>query len=142
MAVLAKATLEVLEQGVKALGSLPSYALLRPPEIGLAMVRGRAGGTGQQFNLGEMTVTRCVVRVDHPEAEAIVGFGYVVGRSLKHAELAAVCDALMQIPEWQERLKVSVINPIQTDSARRLDIKKRQTAATKVNFFNLVRGEG
>lgn len=140
MATLAKASLEQLEKAVPTLGELPSYYHLRPPEIGLAMVRGRAGGTGQQFNLGEMTVTRCVVRIDYQE-ESIVGFGYVAGRSRQHAELAALCDALMQLPSWRDKVKTLVIEPLQAEATRQKEIQKRQTAATKVSFFTLVRGE-
>lgn len=140
MATLAKAPLEQLVSAVSALGELPGYHHLRSPEIGLVMVRGRAGGTGQQFNLGEMTVTRCVVRLDF-QKESSVGFGYVAGRSRKHAELAAVCDALMQLPSWHDKVQRSVIAPLQAEAARRRELQQRQTAATKVNFFTLVRGE-
>jgi len=141
MATLAKAPLEQLEKAVDALGDLPSYYQLRPAEIGLAMVRGRAGGTGQPFNLGEMTITRCVVRIDIQQEESSVGFGYVARRSRQHAELAAVCDALMQLPSWRDKVQTHVIEPLQAIAAHRQDIHKRQTAATKVNFFTLVRGE-
>jgi alpha-D-ribose 1-methylphosphonate 5-triphosphate synthase subunit PhnG len=141
MATLAKTSLEMLESAVKTLGELPSYYHLRPPEIGLVMVRGRAGGTGQQFNLGEMTVTRCVVRIEIQGNESTVGFGYVAGRSRQHAELAAVCDALMQLPSWHDKVQICVIEPLQAYANRRQDIQKRQTATTKVNFFTLVRGE-
>jgi alpha-D-ribose 1-methylphosphonate 5-triphosphate synthase subunit PhnG len=141
MATLAKVSLEQLVNAVSGLGELPTYYHLRPPEIGLAMVRGRAGGTGQQFNLGEMTVTRCVVRIDCQEEESSVGFGYVAGRSRQHAELAAVCDALMQLSSWRDKVKTLVIEPLQAELTRQKDIQKRQTAATKVNFFTLLRGE-
>ena len=90
MAILAKSSVVDLEQRVKTLG-LPKYTFLRNSEIDLAMVRGRAGGTGKAFNLGEMTVTRCVIKM-----EDVRGFGYVGGRSKRHTELAAVCDGLLQ----------------------------------------------
>lgn len=140
MATLAKTHIERLENVVENLGELPNYYHLRPPEIGLAMVRGRAGGTGQQFNLGEMTMTRCVVRIDTQE-ESSVGFGYVAGRSRRHAELAAVCDALMQLPSWHDKVQTGVIEPLQAEAVRSRDLQKRQTAATKVNFLTLIRGE-
>lgn len=136
MATLAKASLEQLEQQVAALGSLPSYRFLREPEIGLTMVRGRAGGTGQVFNLGEMTMTRCVVVV-----EDVTGFGYVGGRSPRHAELAAVCDALLQLQKWHEAVTTTVLTPLAEAAHRQQDTQQRQTAATKVNFFTLLRGE-
>ncbi|MBE9049752.1 phosphonate C-P lyase system protein PhnG [Nostocales cyanobacterium LEGE 11386] len=143
MATLAKAELIQLEELVNKLDKLPSYSFLRSPEIGLAMVRGRAGGTGEPFNLGEITMTRCVVQLESQlEDEAVTGFGYVAGRSHRHAELAALCDALLQSPDWHEQILVEVIRPLQTASQQQQELKQRQTAATKVNFFTMVRGEG
>src|SRR6201987_6509376 len=69
MAVLARtpradleAALERALQGVPP----PAYDWLRPPESGLAMVRGRVGGSGDPFNLGEATVTRATLRMRAP----------------------------------------------------------------------------
>ncbi|YAF96436.1 MAG: phosphonate C-P lyase system protein PhnG [Nodularia sp. CChRGM 3473] len=143
MATLAKAELIQLEELVNNLDRLPSYSFLRSPEIGLAMVRGRAGGTGEPFNIGEITMTRCVVQLESQlEDEAVTGFGYVAGRSHRHAELAALCDALLQSLDWHEQILVEVIRPLQTASQQQQELKQRQTAATKVNFFTMVRGEG
>ena len=136
MAILAKSSPEALEERVKTLGDLPEYRFLRSPEIGLTMVRGRAGGTGGVFNLGEMTIARCVAIV-----EERTGFGYVAGRSRRHAELAAVCDALLQHPDWRNRVRESVIEPLQKERDRQKEIQQRQTESTKVNFFTLLRGE-
>ncbi|MBD2164940.1 phosphonate C-P lyase system protein PhnG [Calothrix membranacea FACHB-236] len=143
MATLAKAELELLEKLVNNLGNLPKYSFLRSPEIGLAMVRGRAGGTGEAFNLGEITMTRCVVQLENEGGnEAIAGFGYVAGRSHRHAELAALCDALLQTPHWRDRIQAEVIQPLQIESQKQQELQQRQTEATKVNFFTMVRGEG
>lgn len=142
MAILAKAEPELLEKLVNKLDTLPSYSFLRSPEIGLAMVRGRAGGTGELFNLGEITMTRCVVQLEsQPGYEAIAGFGYVAGRSHRHAELAAFCDALLQSPQWHDQIQAEVIHPLQAESREQQELEQRQTAATKVNFFTMVRGE-
>jgi alpha-D-ribose 1-methylphosphonate 5-triphosphate synthase subunit PhnG len=140
MATLAKAPLSQLEEQVKQLGVLPSYSFLRPPEVGLVMVRGRVGGTGQPFNLGEMTMTRCVVQLSGEEA--IAGFGYVAGRSHRHAELAAVCDALLQCPQWYDRVQQGAIAALQEAARQQQELQQRQTAATKVNFLTMQRGEG
>jgi len=139
MATLAKAEPKLLQELMVKLGEIPAYSCLRSPEIGLAMVRGRAGGTGEQFNLGEITITRCVVQL--PE-EGISGFGYVGGRSLHHAELAAVCDALLQHPDWYDQIHQGVIQPLRERSQQQEEKTQQQTAATKVNFFTLLRGEG
>ena len=136
MAILAKSAPEKLEKKVSALGKLPEYSFLRSPEIGLTMVRGRAGGTGQVFNLGEMTLTRCVVKLGE-----INGFGYVGGRSRRHAELAAVCDALLQDPNWCDRVKNIVIEPLKAEAISQQELQQRQTAATRVNFLTMKRGE-
>ena len=136
MATLAKSSVVDLEQQVKTLGKLPEYTFLRPSEIGLAMVRGRAGGTGEAFNLGEMTVTRCVIKM-----EDIQGFGYIGGRSKRHAELAAVCDGLLQQKEWRDRVQESVIQPLQTKLIEQQQKQESQTEATKVEFFTMLRGE-
>jgi len=147
MGVLAKASLPQLEQGVAQLGDLPTYHFLRAPEMGLAMVRGRAEGTGQPFNLGEMTITRCVVQVvadDAPTAGSspIAGFGYVAGRSARHAELAALCDALLQHPQWRAQVQATVLAPLQAAAAQQRATRAAETEATRVNFFTLLRGEG
>ncbi len=139
MGILAKAPLSRLEAALKSLEPLPPYQFLRPPEIGLTMVRGRAGGTGSLFNLGEVPLTRCVIQMaNQPE---LLGFGYVAGRSRRHAELAAVCDALLQHPDWYELIQNQVIEPLQAAAREEKDTQHRQTAATQVNFFTLLRGE-
>ena len=95
MSVLAQTTDEALERAWQGVVDPPPYRLLRGPETGLVMVRARAGGTGARFNLGEMTVTRCSVGLP----DGTVGHAWVGGRSPRHAELAAVFDALLQDPE-------------------------------------------
>jgi alpha-D-ribose 1-methylphosphonate 5-triphosphate synthase subunit PhnG len=147
MATLAKAPLPLLEERIQTLKGLPDYEFLRSPEIGLAMVRGRAEGTGQPFNLGEMTITRCVVQVSlgpgaHSEQASIAGFGYVAGRSQRHAELAAVCDALLQHPGWQSKIQTQVIEPLQTAANEKRMTQEAAVESTRVNFFTLLRGEG
>jgi len=114
----------------------PSYQLLRRPEIGLVMVRGRTGGDGAPFNLGEMTVTRCSVRL-HTGA---VGHAWVAGRSNRHAEQAAVIDALMHDPDRRPALEPELAWLAQRRSTAR-DLAARKAAATKVDFFTMVRGE-
>lgn len=136
MAILAKSSVTDIEQQMKTLGKLPQYSFLRQPEIGLTMVRGRAGGMGEVFNLGEMTVTRCVVKILDT-----TGFGYVGGRSKLHAELAAVCDGLLQQEKWQQRVNNQVIKPLQKIIQQKQEKQQRQTEATNVEFFTMLRGE-
>ncbi|MFE4108607.1 phosphonate C-P lyase system protein PhnG [Almyronema epifaneia] len=141
IATLAKAPLDLLEQQVNSLGNLPDYRFLRSPEIGLAMVRGRTGGTGSPFNLGEMTLTRCVVQLA-ADNTLLTGFGYVAGRSPRHAELAAVCDALLQHPDWQTPVQRQILHPLEQAAQQKRATEAAQAESTRVNFFTLVRGEG
>lgn len=137
ISLLAKADTAELEAAWQDLDAPPSYNMLRPAECGLVMVRGRVGGTGAPFNLGEMTMTRCAVAL--PSGET--GFGYVAGRAQRHAELAAVFDALLQDPERRTTLERALIARIERRLAERRQERAAKTAATKVDFFTLVRGE-
>ena len=110
--------------------------MLRAPEIGSVMVQGRIGGTGAPFNLGEMTVTRCSLRI----ASGAVGHAYVQGRDRDHALRAALIDALMQTGA-AEALRVQCLAPLARDEAARRQVAAEKAAATKVEFFTMVRGE-
>ena len=138
MSVLAQADGEDLAKQVRTLlPSLPRYAILRGPEMGLVMVRGRAGGEGPRFNLGEMTVTRCSVRLE----QGTVGHAYIAGRDQRHAELAALLDALLQDEAEHRRLQTELIDPLAAKRAEQKRTVSAKSAATKVDFFTLVRGE-
>jgi len=102
----------------------------------MTLVRGRMGGTGAPFNLGEMSVTRCVVRL----ADGRTGYSYLAGRDKAHAELAALADAHLQGSQ-QARWLSELIEPLARAHAARRAQKDAETAATKVEFFTLVRGE-
>lgn len=115
---------------------LPAHDLLRAPEVGAVMVRGRIGGTGAAFNLGEMTVTRCSVRL----AGGPVGHAWVQGRDKAHARRAAVIDALMQT-EAAPDLSARIISPLQAEAEVRRAARAARAAGTKVEFFTMVRGE-
>lgn len=137
MSILAKARLAELEDAWKDLADKPAYDWLRRPEVGMVMVRGRAGGTGGRFNLGQMTVTRCALKLAGGQA----GLGYVQGRSKRHAELAAVFDALLQDRARRGDLESQVVGPLEAAQNARRDTRSRKAASTKVDFFTLVRGE-
>jgi alpha-D-ribose 1-methylphosphonate 5-triphosphate synthase subunit PhnG len=128
MAVLSRAGADQVRE---RLGALPAYRMLRAPEAGLVMVRGRTGGGGAPFNLGEMTVTRCTVRTD----DGFVGHAYVAGRNERLAELAALADALLQDPARQPALLQEVIEPLATGQQVQRDADAAKAAATRVKFF-------
>ncbi len=118
------------------LPDLPAHEMLRAPEIGTVMVQGRIGGTGVPFNLGEMTVTRCSVRL----SEGAVGHACVQGRDKAHAARAAIADALMQT-EAALRIEAKVLTPLRAEAAEARASRAAKAAATRVEFFTMLRGE-
>lgn len=115
---------------------LPPHDWLRAPETGAVMVQGRVGATGGAFNLGEMSVTRCALRLK----SGAVGHAYVQGRDRDHAARAAAIDALMQGPS-AERIEADILSPLRRDEAGQRRARAEKAAATKVEFFTMVRGE-
>jgi alpha-D-ribose 1-methylphosphonate 5-triphosphate synthase subunit PhnG len=139
-AVLALASLNELEHAWAALADRPDYHLLRPTETGLALVRARVGGTGQPFNLGEMTVTRAAVQIRPSEGGAVTGFGHVAGRQARRAELVAVFDALLQMPERHGAVTRHVVAPLAARQRAAKAAAASKMAASKVEFFTVARG--
>jgi alpha-D-ribose 1-methylphosphonate 5-triphosphate synthase subunit PhnG len=137
MAVLAEADAVEIAGFLETIRPLPAHAEMRPPENGLVMLRGRIGGDGAPFNIGEATVSRAVVRL----ATGEIGFGYVLGRDRAKARLISLCDALLQNDAYGAMVESQVVSPIRSRMAAARDAAARHVAATKVDFFTLVRGE-
>ena len=133
MGVLARAGADEIAQRLRDAPALPSHTRLRGPEIGLVMARGRQGGDGAPFNLGEITVTRCAVAVGGGH----VGHAYVAGHDLRKAELAAALDAALQDPSLRPALLHAVVEPLAAAQAERAARTARKAAATRVDFSTL-----
>jgi len=118
--------------------ALPAFENLREAENGLVMVRGRVGGDGAPFNLGEATVSRAAVRL----ATGEVGFGYALGRDRDKALMIALCDALLQASGFADLMEAKVIAPLRAAHLASQQRKAGRTAATRVDFYTMVRGEG
>ncbi len=138
LSVLAKARADEVASAWNGLDERPSYQALRAPEIGLILVRGRMGGLGDAFNLGEMTLTRAAVRLESGET----GLAYVAGRDRRHAELAAAVDAMMQSPSLRSRVEGPVVARLDRAQQERRALGARKAAATKVEFFTMATGRG
>ena len=136
LAVLARATLAQLEHMTPPASQLPPMKQVRPPEIGMVMLRGRVGGTGSPFNLGEASVVRCAVRL----GDGPLGVSYALGRNKRRAELAALCDALLQDPLYHDALQRTLIAPLALTQSQARQDRQRAVADSKVEFFTLVRG--
>ncbi|UWQ25325.1 phosphonate C-P lyase system protein PhnG [Leisingera aquaemixtae] len=136
MSLLATADEARLTELWRGCGVDPVCEWLRPPEAGGVMMRGRMGGTGAPFNLGEITVTRCAVSLD----DGTVGHGYVQGRSKAKAAMAAKIDALMQTSA-AAGVRKAVLEPLAEERQAKKSARAAKAAATKVEFFTMVRGE-
>lgn len=137
MSAFAVASRELLEAGWAALGGGEAIAPVRGPEIGLVMVRGRIGGGGAPFNLGEASVTRATVRL----SSGAVGHATILGRDTEKARLAAAFDALWAEPARRERVEREVV-AVALAAERDADTERaEETEATRVDFFTVARGD-
>jgi alpha-D-ribose 1-methylphosphonate 5-triphosphate synthase subunit PhnG len=136
MRLLARATLAELSAAWKAIADKPDVTPVRGPETGLVMVRGRIGGGGDPFNLGEATVSRATVRL----ATGEIGHGQLLGTDKERARYAAIFDALYQNETYHP-----AVEALHEQIAARIAAKDRrkaeETAANRVDFFTMVRGE-
>ena len=101
------------------------------------MLRGRISGDGSPFNVGELTVARAAVQL----ASGETGFGYVLGRDHEMARLIALCDALVQSDRYRDAIESQRDRADPRRQRALTALSAKRTAATRVEFFTLVRGE-
>jgi alpha-D-ribose 1-methylphosphonate 5-triphosphate synthase subunit PhnG len=141
MALLARAPRPLLDAALSEHVDL-QLQWLRRPETGLMMVQGRAGGTGNRFNLGEVTVTRCALRVEAGRDDAPVGVAYVMGRNHHQAQMAALADALLQDPAQRPALEATLLAPVRKHLALKQAQRQQRAQTTKVDFLTVAREAG
>lgn len=137
MSVLVAASAAELAAAEAAIGPLPNFRHVRRPETGLVMLRGRIGGEGSRFSLGEATVTRCLVVTE----AGTEGAAYHLGRDLAKTEKAALFEALAREPIWRDKVETALLAPVRARIRHERHAKDAAAAATRVEFFTLVRGE-
>ncbi len=138
MAVLARAPQGLLAK-VLAKHATTAPQWLRRPETGLMMVQGRVGGTGEKFNVGEMTVTRCALRLSTAQADGPVGVAYVMGRNHRQAQLAAMADALLQTPAAHDDLQLNLLAPVRAHLQAQQAQRHARAQTSKVDFLTVAR---
>lgn len=137
LSVLACAPYEAVLSHWQDLNLDPECEVIRQPEIGLARIQGRVGGSGERFNFADTTVTRAAIRL----ADGTTGYGYLQGRNKHHALLIAVADALLQQNHGQGELQAQLIAPLANLIKQQQQQVAEQMATTQVDFFTVVRGE-
>ncbi|SHN61572.1 phosphonate C-P lyase system protein PhnG [Desulfovibrio litoralis] len=140
MATLSCAELQDLEDAISLLPNTLSYHYLKAPEAGLIMLKAKTGDKSHTFNMGELLVTRCIVSLTW-EQQSTTGYAFIKGDSQRHAELAAVYDALMQIESFNKILSTKLISPLNLKQKNKKQQMTKEIAETKVDFFTMVRGE-
>ena len=135
--MLARASRAELEEALASAGPMPPLEHVRAPEPGMVMLRGRIGGTGDAFNLGEASVVRCALRV----GDSALGIGYALGRDKRKAELIAVFDALLQDDARHDAIEHESIEPLARQQTAQRHAAVHAAAASKVEFFTFVRGQ-
>lgn len=133
LGILARSDVQSLSACLANAPPMPGYSLLRGPEIGMCMVRGRMGGGGNAFNLGEMTLARCTVRDESGQ----IGHGYIKGRDTKHVELIARLDAALQDATLYPVYETAVLLELVKMELARRDSVAAKAAATDVRFLTL-----
>lgn len=137
MSVLAHSEASQLTAHWQALRLDPAFVRVRPAETGLTRLQARMGGSGKRFVMGDATVTRAVVQLP----DGTLGFSYVLGRDKAHAERCALIDALLQQPETRELIEEKIIAPLAALREEQRQLRAREIASSKVDFFTLVRGD-
>jgi len=137
MQLLAEAEVQDLQSAFERLEKPVPSSFLIKPETGMVMVQGKADGTGTPFCIGEMTVTRCMVQI----MNQIQGYAMVPGSDHDHARLAALFDALLQVPAFHDSLITNLIRNLETKESQKRQALARDVADTTVEFFTLTRGE-
>jgi alpha-D-ribose 1-methylphosphonate 5-triphosphate synthase subunit PhnG len=137
LAVLVHAPRDALQAHAQRCLAGHAFESLRAPETGLVMLRGRIGGTGDRFNLGEATVTRCVQRLRGASGEVTVGVGYRLGGDAERVRWIAQFDALLQQGMHHADLMRSVIEPLHAATARARGRQQARTAASRVRFYTM-----
>ncbi|NQS85145.1 phosphonate C-P lyase system protein PhnG [Pantoea allii] len=137
LSVLAHSSAAELDAHWQPLNLKPEFTLIRPAEIGLTRLQARMGATGKRFVVGDATVTRAVVRLN----DGTLGYSYLLGRDKAHAERCALMDALLQQTETGELLQEKIITPLAVSREEQRQLRAREIASSKVDFFTLVRGD-
>lgn len=137
MAVLARASAAELEAIIGRHGGMQAHVVLKPASTGTVMLEARAGGSGRRFNAGEATVTRCVIALESGEH----GFAYALGTDRRKARLSAVLDGMLQRPGASNGPLLAEIETLAAAQRQAHERASRKAAATKVEFFTLVRGD-
>jgi alpha-D-ribose 1-methylphosphonate 5-triphosphate synthase subunit PhnG len=133
---LALASLEEFHDAWRRLDHQPEVTSVRGPEAGLVMVRGRTGGTGQPFNFGEVVVSRATVQLQ----SGLIGHGHVLGNALEKAKFVATFDALAQDEEHRFAVE-ALVDEVASRVAKEALQRAQEVAATRVEFFTMVRGD-
>ena len=113
-----------------------SMVVLKGPEVGLLMINGRIHSTGRPFHLGEVSLTKCVLKDD----QGLLGYGHIIGRNKQQAKAIALFDLALQRNDSAEAALIR-LNAWKEDVAEIDAMESETVEETRVDFFTMVRGE-
>ena len=113
-----------------------SVVILKGPEVGLLMINGRIHSTGRPFHLGEVSLTKCVLRDD----QGLLGYGHIIGRNKQQAKAIALFDLALQRNDSAEAALIR-LNAWKEDVAEIDAMESEAVEETRVDFLTMVRGE-
>ncbi len=137
MKLLAVSDTVSIESAAESIPDNIRYSYVVEPETGMIMIQARADGRRSRFNLGEISITRCIIEIN----KKFMGAAWVMGSDLRHAELAAKLDGLLQDPDYHERIQKEVIEKLQTVYEKQIKERQEDIRDTTVEFFTMKRGE-
>ena len=135
ISIFSKTNESLLKNSLDHINFKENYDVLLGPEIGSIMIQGRAGGSGDKFNLGEATLTKCIVKFQEK-----TGYSYHLGRNLIKSEYGAILDALMQIESYHSKL-LMYVKEFQEEIQKEKTKIIAGSSESKVDFFTMVRGD-
>lgn len=130
MSVLACAATEELERHWSAFRYRPAFEWLKKPEYGAVLMQGKICGSGREYSLGQLTITRCSVQL----ADGRIGVAYTHGRAERHAFIAAMFDALLQNHDGAGVSASHVLAELRATRDERNRQQNAETRQTRVDF--------
>lgn len=113
-----------------------NVVILKGPEVGLLMTNGRIHSTGRPFHLGEVSLTKCVLRDD----QGLLGYGHIIGRNKQQAKAIALFDLALQRNDSADSALIR-LNAWKEEIAEIDAMESEVVEETRVDFFTMVRGE-
>lgn len=122
---------------MQSLQLAPEYELIRTPETGLVQpVPAWAVSATASLPATPPLPAQRYARLTVPSV-----YSWILGRDRPHAERCAAIDALLQSPRHFHTLMETLITPLEALRSARIEARRAEVNASRVDFFTTVRGD-